>query len=250
MLMTSGAELPVPLITHSKSFSARILGILVAPKSTFREIASAPRWLGVLTATFLVTASVWAIVLQTPAGRFALLDRWESTAIAFGRTVDDSRYAAMQAATERGAIVAVAGAFATGPLLATLLSGLLVLALRAPSSGVGAVAYTQVLAVVAHAGVVLALREIVSATATYFRGTLGSPLTLRLMLSGLDETSPLARVASGVDLFVLWWVALLAVGLSVLYRRSARALAVRFLGVYAAAVAILVTAMAVTGGTQ
>ena len=203
-----------------------------------------------LAATFLVTASVWTVVLQTPVGRFALLDRWESTAIAFGRTVDDGRYAAMEAASERGMIVAVTHAFATGPLLATLLSGLLVLALRAPSSGGAPVAYTQVLAVVAHAGVVLALREVVSATATYIRGTLGSPLTLRLMFSGLDEASPLARVAGGIDLFVLWWIALLAVGLSVVYRRRARGLAVRFLGVYAATVGILVTAMAVTGGTQ
>jgi hypothetical protein len=249
MSMTSGAELPLPLIPHSKSFSARILGILVAPKSTFRAIAKVPDWLGVLLLTFVVTASVWAVVFQTPVGRFALLDRWESTAIAFGQTIDDGRYAALEASSERGAIYAVAGAFAAGPLLATVLSGLLVLALRPSSRGVGRVTYSQVLAVVAYAGIILALREVVAAPITYVRGAIGSPLTLRLMLSGLDDASPFARFASGIDLFVLWWIAVLAVGLSVLYRRPARGLALRLLSVYVAMVAILVTTMAVIGGT-
>lgn len=248
--MTSGAELPVPLIPHSKSFSARILGIFIAPKSTFRTIARAPDWLGVLALTFLVNAGVWAVVFQTPVGRFALMDRWESSAIAFGQTVDDDRYAALETASERGAIYAVAVAFAAGPLLAVVLSGLLVLALRPLSSGVERVAYSQVLAVVAHAGVILALREVVAAPITYVRGALGSPLTLRLMLSGLDEGSTFARFASGIDMFVLWWIVVLAIGLSVLYRRPARGLAVRLFGVYVAMVVILVTTMAVTGGTQ
>jgi hypothetical protein len=122
MSMTSGAELPVSLIPHSKSFSARILGILVAPKSTFRAIAKAPDWLGVLVVTFLVNASVWGVVFQTPVGRFALMDRWESTAIAFGQTVGDERYAALEAASERGAIRHVS---ALPPaVLAAVLSGL------------------------------------------------------------------------------------------------------------------------------
>ena len=250
MSMTSRAEWPIPLISHSKSFSARILGIVIAPKSTFAAIAKAPSWLGILIATFSVTAIVWAVVFQTPAGRFALLDRWESTATAFGRTIDDRRYAALDAASEHGVLYAVAGAFAAGPLLALGLSGLLVLALRSPSGAAEGVGFSQVLAVVAHAGVILTLREVVAAPVTYIRGALGSPLSMRLMFSGLDETSPLARVASGVDLFVLWWIAVLAVGLSVLYRRSARGLALRLLGAYVAIVAILVAAMAVTGGLQ
>lgn len=247
--MTSGADLPVPLIPHSKSFSARLLGILVAPKSTCRALAKTPRWLGVLAVTFLVHACVWAVVFQTDVGRFALMDRWESTAIAFGQTLDDDRYAALEAASERGALYAVAGALAAGPLLSAVLSGLFVLALRSPSSGAERVRYSQVFAVVAHAGVILTLREMVAAPVTYVRGALGSPLSLRLMVSGLDEASPLARLAGGLDLFVLWWIAVLAIGLSVLYQRPARRLAMRLLAVYVAVIAILVATMAVTGGT-
>lgn len=246
--MTSGAELPIAQRPHSKSFPARILGVLVAPRSTFQAIATSPGWLGVLAATFVITACVWTAVFETEAGRLALLDRWEATLIAFGQPVDDTRYAVLNTASEQGALYAVAAAFATGPLLAFVLSGLLALALRGRS--VANVSYNQVLSVVAYAGVVLALREVIGALVTYVRGSLGSPVTLRTLLSGLDESSPITRFASGIDVFVLWWIVVLAVGMSALYRRPARPLAGLFLGGYVAMVAILVVTMLLTGGTS
>jgi hypothetical protein len=109
------------------------------------------------------------------------------------------------------------------------------------------VAYTQVLAVVAHASVILALRQVVAAPLIYARETLASPLTLRPLFSGLDDTSLPARFASAIDLFVVWWIVVLALGMSVLYRRPARGLAVRLLGVYTAMGAILAAAMALLG---
>lgn len=248
MSMASGAELPLPLLPHSKSFSARILGVLLSPRATFHAVARAPHWLGVLAFTWLLSAGVSAAVLETNVGRFALLDRLERAAVAFGLYIDDSRYAAMGAASEHGSLYAVASTLAAGPLLAMGLSGLLFLALR-PSAST-AVTHKQVLAVVAHAGVVLALRQVVAAPLTYARETLASPLTLRLLFSGLDEASLPARFSSAIDLFVVWWIIVLATGMSVLYRRSARRLALMFLGAYIAIAAILVVAMALAGGTS
>jgi hypothetical protein len=185
-------------------------------------------------------------VLETTVGRFALLDRWERTAVAFGQSIDDSRYAAMARAAEYGSLYAVASAFAIGPVLVLGLSTLLFLSFRTPASA--AVRYTQVLGVVAHAGVILALRQVVAAPLVYARETLASPLTLRPLFSGLDDTSPPARFASAVDLFVVWWIVVLALGMSVLYQRPAGGLAVRFLGIYMVVGAILVTAMVLLGG--
>lgn len=245
MSIAPGAELPVPLLPHSKSFPARILGVLLAPRATFRVVARTPSWLAVLLASCLVGAVSSAVVLETTVGRFALLDRWERTAVAFGQSIDDSRYEAMRRASEYGALYAAASAFATGPVLALVLSGLLFLSFRTPASAT--VAYTQVLAVVAHASVILALRQVVAAPLIYARETLASPLTLRPLFSGLDDTSLPARFASAIDLFVVWWIVVLALGMSVLYRRPARGLAVRFLGVYTAMGAILAAAMALLG---
>ena len=41
----------------------------------------------------------------------------------------------------------------------------------------------------------------------------------------LDEASPVARFLGVVDLFVVWWIVVLAIGMSVLYRRPTRSLA-------------------------
>jgi hypothetical protein len=242
MSIAPGAELPVSRFPHSKSFPARILGVLFAPRATFSVIAGTPSWLGVLVASCLLAALSSAVVLETTVGRFALLDRWESTAIAFGLSIDDGRYATMRSASQYGSLYAAASAVLTGPVLAIVLSAVLFLSLRTPASA--AVTYTQVLAVVAHASVILAVRQVVAAPLVYVRETLASPLTLRPIVPGVDTTSLPARFAGAIDLFVVWWIVVVALGISVLYRRPARRLAVRFLGVYLVIGAILAAAMA------
>ena len=245
MSIAPGAELPVPLLPHSKSFSARILGVLFAPRATFHAVVRTPSWLDVLSASCLVAALSSAVVLETTVGRYALLDRWESAAVAFGQSIDDSRYAVMKSASEHGALYGAATAVAAGPVLAIVLSGLLFLSFRSPVST--PVTYKQVLAVTSHASVILAVRQVVSAPLVYVRETLVSPLTLRPIFPGLEEGSLPARFAGAIDLFVVWWLVVLAIGLSVLYRRPARGLAVRLLGAYMAFGAILAAAMALLG---
>ena len=63
-----------------------------------------------------------------------------------------------------------------------------------------------------------------------------------------DEASPLARFFGAVDVFVLWWAVVLAIGVAVLYRRRARVIAVTFVGIYAALALVLAIVMAVTSG--
>ena len=85
--------------------------------------------------------------------------------------------------------------------------------------------FGQVLAVVAHAGVILTLRDVVAAPLNYLRESLTSPITLAQFVGVLDEASPLARFFALFDVFVLWWIVVLAVGLAVLYQARVRAVA-------------------------
>jgi hypothetical protein len=64
----------------------------------------------------------------------------------------------------------------------------------------------------------------------------------------LDEASPFARFLAAIDLFVVWWIIVIAIGMSVLYGRSTRRLAMIFIGIYALLAATLALAMALTGG--
>ena len=232
------------------SLAARVLGVLRSPRTTFETIARAPSWLGVVTLTLLVTTGCTAVLLETDVGQLALLDQWERTASAFGRTIDDDRYAAMEDASRHGAAYAVLSSLAGGPLLAVGLAGLFFASFRAAAPGAvtSAVTYRQVFAVVAHAGVILALRQVIAAPIAYARETLSSPMTLG-MFTMLDEGSWPARFLGLIDLFVLWWIVVLAIGVSVLYGRPVQRLAGLFVGAYVTLVIVLTVVIAMTGGT-
>lgn len=249
--MTTSAPAGAPgaaILNRSfRSLPSRLLGVISSPRATLTAVAAAPRSAGVLALTFAVTALCSAALLQTDVGRLALLDQWERTASAFGQTVDDQQYAALEEGSRNGVAYAAITSLASGPVLAIALAGVLFAAFTARFGR--AASFTQVLAVVAHAGVILALRQVIAAPVNYARETLASPMTMTFFLSMLDEASPLARLFGIIDLFVLWWLAVLAIGMSVLYQRRTRPLLMVFVGAYVVLALLLVIAMAMTGGT-
>lgn len=195
-----------------------------------------------LTVTFLTTAASSAALLETEVGRLALLDRWERVSWAFGQSVDDAQYAALGQAAEQGTLYAVVSAFVGGPLLTLALSALLFALLRAPQSTL--VEFPNVLAVVAHAGVILALRQVIITPIAYGRETLASPATALLFFAGPDPASLVSRLLGALDLFVVWWIVVLAIGLGALYHRPTRQLAGVFIGAYLTVALVIAIALA------
>ena len=218
-MSASSVPLPVPdkaLPLAPDSLTARLTGVLRAPRATCAAIAAKPRWAGAL-------------------------------ALAFGQPVDDARYAAFQRASDNPVAYAALSAFARVPLLVVAVAAVVFGVLTGIRRGPGR--FRQVLAIGAHAGIILALREVVAAPLSYARETLASPTTMSPFFLMLDEASAPARFFGMIDLFVVWWIAVLAIGMSVLYRRPARPLVLGFLGAYLALAAALAAVMAVMGGT-
>jgi hypothetical protein len=238
-----------------KSFAARLYGVIRHPRATFSTIVRAPSWAPVLAATTAVTFLCAIAFLRTEVGQQALVDQWERTATSFGQSVDDQGYATMEQTARSGGfevLYAAISALASGPVLVFAVSGLLFVALKRRGEGPAAhprPSFIHVLAVVAYAGVVLALRQIVATPIDYVRESIGSPTTLVQLFSMVDETAPLARFLAIIDMFVIWWIVLLAVGLSILYQRSTRRLVLALTGAYIALALLAALAMAVSGGT-
>ena len=114
--MGSAPEAAVsPSSTHG--FLPRLIGVIRCPRTTFRAVASSPRWVGLVAALVVVTASSQAVLFRTEVGQVALVDQWERTALAFGQDVDDARYAQFQAFSRNGPLYGVAMALASGPVL-------------------------------------------------------------------------------------------------------------------------------------
>ena len=258
------------------SLPARVYGVIRRPRMTFAAIVQAPTWAPVLIATTVLTFMCSAGFLRTNVGQQALVDQWERTALAFGQTVDDAQYARMEDRAANGGLglmYAAVTALANGPALVFALAALLYFLLNRtaghrasrgsdPASldtardALGAsrragpqASYVQVLAVVTYAGVILTLRQVVTTPIEYVRESIASPTTLVQFFTMLDEASPVARFLGVIDLFVVWWIVVLAIGIAVLYRRPARRLALAFTGAYVALALLAALAMAVSGGT-
>jgi hypothetical protein len=98
--------------------------------------------------------------------------------------------------------------------------------------------------------VILAVRQVVAAPVAYARETLASPASLSLFVPVFNEASPAARFFAIVDLFVVWWIVVLAIGLSVLYHQPVRRLLAALFATYALVAGALAIVMALTGGTS
>jgi hypothetical protein len=228
------------------TLAARAAGVIRSPRATLTAVAAEPRWAAILVATTVITFACQAAFLSTGVGQLALVDQWERTAIAFGGAVDDAQYARLHELSRQGVGYAAVMALASGPLL----TGALALILLGATRALGAAAsLAQLLAIVSHAGVILALRQVIATPVNYALESLASPTTLVRFAGALDEGSPAARFLGAIDLFVVWWVVVLAVGVGALVHRPARRLALAFAGAYVALALLLAAAMALTGGT-
>jgi hypothetical protein len=226
---------------------ARVLGILRSPRAVFRTLIDRPRWADVLILSFGIALACGVALMSTEVGRQALVDQWERTELAFGRPVDDAEYGRLQDWSAQGPAYAAVQAALAGPVLAFGLAAVLYGVFTGVLGGAGS--YRQNLAVVAHAGVILAVRQLIVMPLAYVRETLASPLTPGRLFPMLDEASPAARFLGVVDVVVVWWVVVLAIGVSLLYARPARRTALAFVGAYVGVAALLAIAMVLTGGT-
>jgi hypothetical protein len=92
--------------------------------------------------------------------------------------------------------------------------------------------YKHVVAIVVHAGVLTTLSILVSYPVFYLKQSMSSPTSLFVFFPFLDETGVLARFLGIIDLFRLWWLANLAIGLGVLFKKRVGPIFTGFLILY------------------
>ena len=86
----------------------------------------------------------------------------------------------------------------------------------------------------AFSSVVTALRALFATPLSYAKGSLSSPTTLTALVPFFDDNTFAARLLGAIDLFLIWWIVSLAIGLGVLYKRRTAPIATGFLVVYGA----------------
>ena len=205
---TAPRPLPLP---------ARMLGVLFSPRETFANVVQFPRWFGVLAVSLLVLAGAHYWFLSTEVGRQAALDQQVAQMEGFGMTVSDAHYDAMKAQAKYTPIIQAVAILVVSPIFTLVIAGILFGVFSGALGGQGT--FKQVFAILAHGSVLNLVQALVMTPVNYFRGSMSSATSLWVFFPMLEEGTFLANLLGAIDLVIIWSVVLMAIGLSVLYRK-------------------------------
>jgi len=235
--------LPAP-----KGLVARFIGIITEPRATFESVAAHPKWLGMLALTTALVLVCTVLPMTTEGGKEAMLETQVRQMESFGMQVNDQMYQQMRSRMGIAPYTTAAGVLVMSPIITAALAGILFAVFNAAMGGNAS--FKQVYSIVVHAGVISALGQLVTGPLNYFRGTMASATNLGVLLPMLPEGAFVTRLAGMIDLFVIWWVFILAVGAAVLYRRRTQPIAIALFGVYAVIALVAAAVMSRLGGTH
>lgn len=225
---------------------AQCLGVLVAPRRTLTGALARGRWAGMLALLSLVAMLCAGSFGATAVGQQALRDSQVRSVESFGGTVSDAGYARLGAIDRYGAAIGAARGLIGTPL-ATVAIALILFGLFNGLLG-GRARFRDVLIIVTYAGVVLMLEQLIATPLDYARQAIAAPLNLSDLVPVFDQGTFLSWLAGSINFFRLWWIGVLAVGLSLLYSRPATRLVAALSGVYVLAGIILAAVQTATGG--
>jgi hypothetical protein len=192
-----------------------------------------------LTATIIAFGA--ALPMTTDAGRQAALDQQVSSMESFGMQVSDEMYEQMR---RRTAFLPyqTAGSIVIGSIVIALLTAAILWAIFNAAMG-GDASYKKILTVLIHAGVISALGQLFTGPINYLRGSVTSATSLGALLPMLDDQSFAGRLAGMLDIFIIWWLLVLAIGLAVLYRRRTQPIFMTLFGIYAVIIVAIAAIM-------
>jgi hypothetical protein len=214
-----------------RNIFSRFIGVITEPRDTFRSVAAHPRWLGMLLLTTVLVASFSALPMTTDAGKQAAIDQQVEQRRSFGMETSDQAYAQMEKMSGIMPYITFGSVLVMSPIVAALISGILFAIFNAALGGEAS--FKQVFSVLVHAGAVSALSTVFSGTINYFRGGVGSAANVGALLPMLPERSFAANLLGTLDVFLIWYVIVLAIGLGVLYKRRTQPIAMSLFAFYA-----------------
>jgi Yip1 domain len=226
---------------------SRFVGVITSPRATFQAVVAHPRWLGMLALVTVIVAVCVALPMTTEAGRQAALDNNVQQMQNFGVQVSDEMYANMEKGMRFAAYQTFFSVLVAGPIISVIIAGILfgVFAVMG-----GQATFKQLFTVYVHSTVVSAAGQLFTGPLNYFRGSMSSATNLSVVLPMIDEHSFIGRLFAMIDLFVIWWVVLLAIGLGVLYRRRTQPIAIGLFGLYAVIIVAVAAVMVAFGRTN
>jgi hypothetical protein len=216
---------------------SRIVGVFFSPRATYAEVAARPRWFGALAVSTIVIAAGFYVLLSTEVGQRAILDQQTQVIESFGVKLNDAAYDRMEQGVQRAKYTTPIAQLVFIPIVSLIIAGILLGIFNAVLGGDAT--FKQVLAIVAHSSMIGALQNTFSRPLDYIRETVSSPTSLSVLLPFIEEKSFLGRLTGMLDLFQVWSILSLAIGLGVLYKRRTSPIATTMFIIYFVIVAAI-----------
>lgn len=227
------------------SLPARVWGILTSPKETFADVVARPRWFGMLALVLVVTALSFAVFFWTQVGQTAFLDQAVEQARKAGREIPEAQWAVTQKMASYMWIIYPVATLVFVPIFWLAIAGLLFAVFNAALGGTST--FKQLFSVFVHSTAVTIVQQLFVWPLNYVRESMSSATNLAVFLPMLDEGSFLARFLGTIDLFLVWWIVVLSIGLGVLFKRKTGPIAAGLFVVYGI-IAVIIAAFFGRGG--
>lgn len=229
---------------------SRFIGIITSPKDTFQSVVAHPRWLGMLALACGAVALLVGGYLMTTAGQDAWIDAalagsWGGGGAGGNR---EQQIAALERIAPYAGYIAMAQMFIFLPLFYLIVSAILFAVFNAAMGGTAT--FKQLFSVVAHTTPIGVLGQLLTVPLNYSQGTLSSKTNLLVLLPVIDENSFIGRFLALIDVFLIWQIVVLAIGLAVLYRRRTQPIATGLFIAYGIIALVIALVMSSFGGSN
>lgn len=237
------------LASSSDHAVQRLIGMVRSPRRTLSGAVRHPQSLDLALLIIVIAAACSAGFLLTRVGQLAALDQQVRQLESFGVVITDDRYAELRDVVPYRPIIDVAVIVIGWPVFWLVSARVLQWAGNRAVLGTGRRAsFAQVLSVIVHASGIFAVRSIVAAPINYARESLGGATSLATVMPAFGESTFPARLLSAVDVFFVWWIVLVALGLGILYETRTLPIARWLFGAYAAGAAAIALTQRLRGG--
>lgn len=227
----SSANTSTGVAPAQPSLFSRAIGIVFSPKATFEQVVAHPKWLGAALTIGILGAVMIGGFMMTEVGQAAWLDQAVSSVERSGRTMSDQQYAQMEKMAPYAGYFTIAYMVIGLPIMLLVGAAILFAVFNAVLGGTAT--FKQVYSTMVHSAFIWVVGWLFVMPLNYFRESMSSPTNLSVLVPMLDENAFITRLLGSVDLFMVWWTVVLAIGMAVLYRRRTQPILMTFLGIYA-----------------
>lgn len=194
-----------------KSVLERIIGVFTSPRATMEDIAARPTW---------VLPLILVVVVSMASGYF-LQDVIADNAIAQMQEKNQDIPAEQIEMTMKWTKISswIAPMIAT-PIIYLVLAGVLMLAGSIILGGEAK--FKSVFSIACWSGIITILSSLVNVPVMISRGVMESGTSLGALLPAEGDKTFINHLFEQIDLFYVWWVALLGFGVAAVYKFSTK----------------------------